>query len=307
MRKWMIFLFICGLTAFVLRTLLDSDFGQGTLVYLAVPFLLSVAIYFFVPRATAQTTMARYLNHMRIMTIAFLLTSAFLFEGFICILMFMPIYYVVASLAFLTIGMTTKRADDPRDVFKVSAIPALMLLMVAEGMVPMTTFPREHSATFEGYSPQTIGELKANMARPVVFDQKRHWFLELFPLPDRVNAASLSAGDIHTLHFTYRRWLVTNDHTGEMHIRISEVGDRNIATRIVRNDSYLANYLKVHGTNIRFTPAPGGGTNIRLTVQSRRLLDPAWYFAPIQHLATKQSARYFIETIVARHPVEEIE
>lgn len=306
MRRAMIFLFICGLAALILRTLLDSDFGQGTLVYLAVPFLLSVAIYFFVPAATAQTTMGKYLNHMRIMTVAFLLTSAFLFEGFICILMFMPIYYFVASLAFQAIGLAAKRKDDPRDIFKISAIPALVLLMIAEGLVPATTFTREHSVTFEAFSPQSIVELKTNMARPVTFEQERHWFLELFPLPDRIDAASLGEGDIHRLHFTYRRWLVANSHTGEMHIRISEVGERDIATKIIRNDSYLANYLKIHGTNVWFTPVAGGGTNIRLTVKSRRLLDPAWYFAPIQHIATKQSARYFIETIIARHPVEEI-
>ncbi len=305
-RKWMTILFICGAAALVLRALLDSSFGQGTLVYLLVPFVLSALIYYVVPSASDDTVMGKYLNHMRIMTIVFLVTSAFLFEGFICVLMFMPIYYFVASIAFAAMGLA-KRREDHTDVFKASALPVLFLTMVAEGMIPATTFEREHIASFEAYSPQSTAQLKANMAQPVTFDAERHWFLELFPLPDRIDAASLGEGDIHRLHFTYRRWLVTNSHSGEMHIRISEVGEHEIATEIIRNDSYLANYLKVHGTNIRFTPAVGGGTHIRLEVHSRRLLDPAWYFAPIQQLATKQSARYFIETIIARHPVEEID
>ncbi len=305
-RKWMTFLFICGAAALALRFLLDSRFGQSTLVYLLVPFVLSLAIYYFVPSATGDSTIARYLNHMRIMTVAFLLTSAFLFEGFICVLMFMPIYYVVVSIGFLVAGLASKKKPDHRDTFKAYALPAVFLVMVSEGLFPATTIPREQSVSYTAYSPLSIDQLKANMAQPVTFDAQRNWFLELFPLPDQIEAASLGEGDVHRLHFTYRRWLVTNSHRGEMHIRIAKVGEREIATEIIRNDSYLASYLQVHGTNIHFAPAAEGGTNIRLEVRSRRLLDPAWYFAPMQRFATKQSARFFIETIIARHPVEEI-
>ncbi|MBX7541653.1 hypothetical protein [Qipengyuania sphaerica] len=297
--------FACGVAAIVLRTLLDSDFATSTLVYILVPFVFSAALYFLVPSAKGEGVVADFLNHLRIVTIGFLLTSAFLFEGFICVLMFMPIYYFLATLAFVFAWLLKRREDKNR--LQVVAIPALVLVAAAEGLIPATTFEREEAQTFSAYSPQSVAELKANMAEPITFSGERHWFLKLFPLPDRVEASSLAAGDVHKLHFTYRRWGFTNVHKGEMHVKITEVGTRTIATEITRNDSYLANYLDVHGTRIRFEPVADGGTKIHLTVLSRRTLDPVWYFGPVQQLATKNSARFFIEEIIARHPVEELE
>ncbi len=302
-RRWGIVLFLCGGAALVLRTLLDSQFGNGTLVYLAVPFVLSMAIYFLVPRSGRDTLGARFLNHLRLATILFLATSALLFEGFICVLMFMPIYYLGVGLAF-AVAKATEDRDNNR--FMAIVLPALFLVLVSEGLIPATTFERERVSSFTADTPQSIAQLKANLAQPITFAANRDWFLELFPLPDRVEAGSLSEGDIHRLHFTYRRWLVTNVHKGEMHLRIAKVGPREIETEIIRDDSYLSHYLKVHGTRIRLVPLAGGGTRIRLEVRYRRLLDPAWYFGPLQERATRQSARFFIETIVARHPVHEV-
>jgi hypothetical protein len=302
-RRWGIVLFLCGTAALGLRTLLDSQFGNGTLVYLVVPFALSMAIYFFVPRSGRETLGARFLNHLRLATILFLATSALLFEGFICVLMFMPIYYLGVSFAFL-VAWIAERSGNNR--IRASALPLLFAVLALEGLVPATTFERERTSSFTADSPLSVTQLKTNLARPITFAAERDWFLELFPLPDRVEAGRLGEGDIHRLHFTYRRWLVTNVHQGEMHLRIAKVGAREIETEIVRDDSYLSHYLKVHGTRIRLAPLPGGGTRIRLEVRYRRLLDPAWYFGPLQERATRQSARFFIETIVARHPVQEV-
>lgn len=298
-------LFVCGVAAIVLRTLLDSDFATTTLVYIVVPFAFSAALYFLVPSAEGTGLAADFFNHLRIVTIGFLLTSAFLFEGFICVLMFMPIYYVMATLAFAA-GWFFKRKEKD-DKLRAIAIPVIVLVAAAEGLVPASSFEREEAQTFSAYSSQSVEELKANMAEPITFAGERHWFLRLFPLPDRIEAGSLAEGDTHRMHFTYRRWGFTNVHKGEMHVKITHVGERDIATKITRNDSYLANYLDVHGTRIRFEPVEGGGTNIHLTVLSRRTLDPVWYFAPVQKLATKNSARFFIEEIIARHEVEELE
>lgn len=304
LKRAVILLALAGASTLTLRLLLDSSFGTGTLVYLAVPFILSVALWQFTPSPVGESVGTRYWAHMRAATIVFLATSAFLFEGFICILMFMPIYYIAASLGF-AVRLGFEKRDDT-DVFRVAVLPVVAVLLVSEGLVPATTMPREQTSTFIADSPLSVAELKANMAQPIDFEGERHWFLEIFPLPDQIAAGSLAEGDVHQMHFTYRRWLVTNVQRGQMHVRIDHVGERDIATSITRNDSYLASYLKIHGTRINFTPLADGGTRIKLSVLSRRTLDPSWYFGPMQSLATRQSARFFIETIIARHPVEEI-
>jgi hypothetical protein len=58
--------------------------------------------------------------------------------------------------------------------------------------------------------------------------------------------------------------------------------------------------MKIDGTEVRFSDAGGGRTRVSLTVKYHRLLDPSWYFGPMEQLAARQSARYLIDTVIAR-------
>ena len=292
-------LVLVGASALVIRLLLDSEFAHGTLLYLVVPFVISIALYAFTSDNSRQGAGWRYLNHLRFATIIFLATSALLFEGFLCVMMFMPIYYAMVSIGYLFVWLRERRSNDG-DVFRVYAIPSLIVLLASEGLVPATTLPREGTATYTAIANQSVGELQANMAAPIVFSEQRPWFLSLFPLPDRIEAGTLGVGDVHHLHFTYKKWFLANFHQGVMDIRIAEVSPSHIRTEITRNTAYLSHYMQVHGTDVRFTPLVGGRTRVSLTVKYRRLLDPAWYFGPMQQAAAEQSARYLVESIVIR-------
>jgi hypothetical protein len=310
--RWIFVLLLIGAAALVIRGLLDSRFGHGTLLYIAVPYVLSVALFLVTRPSEQKSVRYRFWNHMRLATIIFLATSALLFEGFLCVLMFMPIYYFFVIIAFLVAWRREKREQNAMssaaisDVFRSHAVTAVVVVLIAEGLVPMTTVPRHQQATFVTTSRLDIATLKQNMAQPIHFSPDRHWFLKLFPLPDEVQAGSLKAGDVHRLHFTYRKWFFTNFHKGELLLRISEVSAQRVRTEIIKNDSYLSHYMKIDGTEINFTPLASGGTHIALTVKYQRLLDPVWYFGPMQHLAAKQSARYFLENIIVRQPVVEV-
>ncbi len=306
--SWKYLLLIVGISTLTIRTLLDSEFGKGTLLYIAIPFAISVALAFFTKVSDGTTIRKQYVNHMRLMTIIFLATSVILFEGFVCMLMFMPIYYLIASLTFLFRWLSRDKSDDSLDnIFKVSAFPVLVLLLVSEGMIPATTVERASTATFVAESPLSIAKLQANMAAPITFSSGRHWFLRLFPLPDSVQAGSLNEGDVHHMAFTYKRWIWTNTHKGQMDVTIAKVTPEHIQTKITRNDSYLNSYMEIDGTDVRFTPLANGGTRVALTVRYERLLDPAWYFGPMQNLAAKQSAKQFLRDIIFRHPVTEVQ
>jgi hypothetical protein len=78
------------------------------------------------------------------------------------------------------------------------------------------------------------------------------------------------------------------------------VSPRRIRTEIVRNTAYLSHYMRIDGTEVLFDPLPGGRTRVSLTVKYHRLLDPAWYFGPMEQLAAEQSARYLVENIIVR-------
>ena len=296
-RKWVPLLFVIAASAATIRLLLDSNFGQGTLLYVAVPFALSIALYYMVPTIERSGVWWRYFNHIRLATVVFLATSLLLMEGFICMLMFMPIYYFFVTIGYVFSWLAER---DQQSKLKAAAIPVLTLVLVSEGIVKSTTFGRERRATYTTETHYDIPAIKRNMAENITFREKRPWFLSVFPLPDRVEAGSLGVGHVHRLHFTYKRWIWGNNHQGEMEVRIAELGSQHVRTEILKNTSYLSHYMEIHGTEVAFTPMDGGGTRISLTVKYRRLLDPAWYFGPMQHLAAEQSARYLVESIFTR-------
>ena len=290
---------IVGVTFILSRLILDSRFSHSAAFYVAIPFTVSMLISLATKPTTRKGNLGDYLRHMRLATIVMLGTSAFLFEGFICVLFIMPIYYIMISISF-TFMWALEKSNRNRNKLNASVIPLIVAVMAVEGLSPSTSFERQNSVTQTMVIDAPIAQLKANMARPMDLPNQRPLYLSVFPLPVETKAGSLQAGDIHALTFVYKRWFITNIDTGEFHLRIDEVGDRHVKTSVVKNTSYFAKYLAIEGTYVAFTELSDGRTEVALTVHYDRLLDPAWYFGPLQNLAVNQSADYLIENIICR-------
>jgi hypothetical protein len=302
LRGYYIF-FGIGVATLTIRAILDSDFRNSTLLYLLVPFGVSILLHELTPVREGESVRGGLGRHLRDATIIMLGSSALLFEGFICVLFFMPIYYLLVLLGFAFTTMARGGGDDdegggPR--IGAYAIPLGVLLLSIEGLTEPTTVQRYREATHVAVVNASVAQLQANMARPIAFPKERNWYLSIFPLPHKVEAGTLKAGDVHRLHFEYRRWFFANIHRGEMHLRIAEVSPRRIRTEILRDDSYLSHYMRIEGTEVNFTELGDGRTRVALTVKYRRLLDPYWYFGPLQQAAAKRSAEYLIQSIIAR-------
>ena len=293
--------YVVGLIALVigatgaLSVLLDSQYGTSTLVYLAIPFLISVGIWLTPPPRPSKGPCDSFVSHMRSAVIIFFATSFFLREGFICVLFFLPIYLAVVGIGYSIIAITTKS-----DKKRVWVLPAIAALFLVEGLVPATSFERQQTAGDSRIVDADIATLQANMARPITFAPPDHLLMQIFPMPHEVEAGTLATGDIHKLHFTYRRWGVTNIDRGQLWLRIDKVTPSHIRTSIVRNDSYLAGYMDIDGTDVRFTELEDGRTRIDLSIRYTRVLDPVWYFGPLQRIAVEQSAKSFIDDIIVR-------
>tara|TARA_R110002072_G_scaffold65527_5_gene161809 strand:+ start:327 stop:1265 length:939 start_codon:yes stop_codon:yes gene_type:complete len=298
--RWVYLIFLAGVGALTVRALLDSRFANSSLLYVATPFLVSFLLFQFTPKPNKTSATLRYLSHIRDATIVMLATSAFLFEGFLCVLFFMPIFYLIISINFLADVFTNRRGRHDRSKLRASVLPIFIAVLAIEGVAPSTSFERQNEVTRTVIIDLSIDELKANMAMPIELPKKRHWFLSVFPLPVDVQAGSLERGDVHKLKFIYKRWFFTNIQEGRFDLRIDAVEATEVRTSVVSNTSYLSKYLKIKNTRIVFDPLPDGRTQVSLTIQYDRLLDPAWYFGPLQRFAVEQSGDYFISSVFVR-------
>ena len=303
--RWVYVIFLIGLFTFSARLILGSGFANSALIYVAIPFLISLAIFQLTRPPQDGRLIAAYLGHLRIATIIMLATSAILFEGFICVLFFMPIYFLIITLDFF-IRLWAQQRKAKRDAkFQAAVWPLLIMILSVEGLSPSTSFERANSITRSVIIDANVEKLKTNMSKPIELPQSRHWFLSIFPLPVDVKAGSLDAGDVHTMDFVYKRWFFTNVKRGEFHLKIDSVSDSKVTTSVIKNTSYLSTYLEVKGTEVNFKPLGTDQTEVALTIHYERRLDPAWYFAPMQEFAIGQSADYLIQSVIVREKADE--
>lgn len=322
MKNFVSILIITVAAAVVMGGLLRSPFGTGPMLYVVVPFIISVVIYFIQHRRREPGINPSLSRHLLLATVVFLGASVLMMEGVICIAMFAPIYYAIVGISYSSsksaawrkqweenqrdLAEKEGREYDPKkdSMLRVVVLPVILFFLATDGMLPQTTFPRDRTATYVTVTDQNIETLKTNMALPLELPRHHNWWLQMFPGPDRIKAGTLAQGDVHNLHFTYKRWIWSNFQKGEMDVLIAEVGDRHIRTEITKNTSYLSHYMEIKGTDVRFTPLANGQTEVSLTVKYRRLLDPAWYFGPLQQFAADKSAEYLVKKIIVREEEE---
>ncbi len=300
-RRALVLVGIAILSTVAARIMVATLFSDSSLFYLLLPYLMSLSIYWTAPK-TAQASFARqtFTRHFAEAMMVFVLVAAFMLEGFLCVLFSAPIYVIDVALGYLTSYSISGLKHRRRHRVNAYALPALAAILSLEGVSAATTLDRENRATYETTVAAGIAELKANLAKPIAFDRPRQWFIALFPAPVRVEAGSLNPGDIHKVSFVYRKWIVTNAKEGELLLRIDSVGDDGVETTVVANDSYLAAYMTIEGTRIRFEELGPGRTRVSLTLFYRRNLDPVWYFGPLQRFAMNESARHLVDTVIAR-------
>lgn len=292
-------LIIVGVASLAIQLLLRYEYDHSALLYLAVPYGVAVLITLLRPYEEPDNWWRGYVSHSVSALVVFLASSVVLFEGFICVLFFMPIYFLVVTLAFLAnwiaVAIRARRSKT-----YATAIPLLIAILSLEGTSESTTFERLNTATASATTSHSPELLLQNLARPFVLAESDHWMLGLFPMPHTIEAGSLQVGDIHRVHTRYHRWFVTNTHEGQIALRIDAVTPRSVSASFIRDTSYFSSYVRLIGSEVNLETDANGLTHVSITVSYERRLDPAWYFQPIQQYAIQTMAAHLIEEILIR-------
>jgi len=290
------YLLFVGVISLLIHILFIGGLGHSSLLYMLIPYSVSLVIALLTSDSVAKTNGEKYLQHIGIATLVFLATSIVLREGFICVLFFYPIYFIIVSIAY-----GAKSIFSNKNKLNSVAVPILIGLMSLEGTSSILSFDRATSVKIVKKSSLSTDQIKHNLAKPFNLEKDRHWILSIFPMPYHIEAGSLNEGDVHNIKTRYKRWFFTNTHEGEARLLISSVKDNLIKTKLISDTTYFSSYLNLEGTKIQLQPLEGGETNVVLTIDYKRKLDPAWYFHPLQKLAVSKMGEFLIDEIMIRN------
>ncbi len=293
------YLLIVGAISLCISALFIGGLGQSALLYMLIPYGISLLIASMRSYEVAETNLKKYLRHMVTAILIFLATSIVLREGFVCVVFFFPIYFVIVSITYAIREISLRKAAKRNRIYSV-AVPLFVILLSFEGTSNSLSFERNSSVRVSKTTSLSVDEIKVNLATAFDLDKSRHWMLSIFPMPYHIEAGSLNTGDIHTIKTRYQRWFVTNTHEGEAQLLIQHVGPNTVRTKLLNDTTYFASYLKLHGTQIEFQSLESGGTDITLQINFERKLDPAWYFKPVQKFGVSRMAEFLIDEIMIR-------
>ncbi len=297
--RMILILVVIALASLAVRALTDYRFHETALLYVGIPSLIAVALILVRP-AEALTWKRRYLLRLIDAFIIMLGSSVVLFEGFVCVVMFMPIYLLIILLMFFAALIRERAKQQGRGTLTMQVVPLLIVASSFEGVTPQWSFNRDEQISVSRVVPASVAQIKHNLQQPMDLQTKRPWFLHLFPMPYDIKAGTLSAGDVHEINFRYYRWFVTNLHEGHMLLEISEVEANRIKTTFVQDTSYFSNYLRLKGTEILLDEIDAHQTRVTLRIDFERTLDPYWYFSPVSRYGVGKTAEFLISEVIAR-------
>jgi hypothetical protein len=265
------------------RVFLSGGMGQTGAMFIGLPALLAVGLS-FTPRAKTITGAI-----MRGITFTMLLMGILLIEGFICILMAAPLFYVVG----LVVGICCDRAKVRNDMNRYRcSLLGVFGLMALEGVVPQLSFDRENEVVVEREVAGTLEEVRERLEfRPELALERLPGFLQLgFP---RQSGMEKVGAD---------RWRILfeegKDAPTELTVRVKDEGPERVRYVIEEDGTKIAEWLTWQDGVWELEESTGGLVRATLTVRFRRELDPAWYFGPVERYGVEKAAGYFADEVL---------
>ena len=276
-----------ALASVLYRLLVLGNLEQSALMFIGLPTALAMLLGALPPAKSAIGMIVKGI------TLFLLLLGILYIEGFICILMAAPFFYAIGIVIGLIIDLTkSKREWNNR--FRIVIIPALVLMSL-EGVTDMLSFPRNETVTVSHQVNLTPAETRAILAQGPDFDlENLPGFLKLgFPQPTAITGGGLETGDTWRISFAGGE-----GKPGDLLAEVTASSPDHIRVECVSDSSHIAHWLAWQEAEWNLVPS-GEGTRVTLTMRYRRLLDPAWYFKPIERFGVRKAGEFFLEQTFA--------
>lgn len=283
--QWALIVIIVGLTVtgVLSRLILMKGLAQSSALFIGLPAILAI-ILTLTPKATSATGVI-----MKSMTIALLMSGPVLGEGFLCILMSAPLFYLVGA----AIGLIV---DYQRRKGKSATLPIVVifpiLLSSLEGTMPALTFPRQEEIRVTKVVSGSPADVEHALAQQPVFDKTLPAFIRKYPRPVRSSGEGLTVGSVRRMHF-----VGGEGSPGDLTMRVTRREPASVTFTAESDTSHIRHWLTWRESHVAWRAAGAGRTEVTWTLLYDRELDPAWYFGPFQRYATRLATEYLIDTL----------
>lgn len=275
-----------GITGIVIHLLTHANFHESSVFYIGLPLLLA---YMFISSNPSTSATGASLKGI---TIVLLLSGPILQEGFICIIMAAPLFYIVGGTIGLFIDYSRKKKHS-----KLHASPLLLIvaLLSLEGTHPYLTVDRNSTVRIEQIVPASEESIQQQLNQPLSLGKDVPAFLKIFPFPTSQQHISTELGDQNTLHFVYYKHFYFNEKIGDLTYQITGKGSNYIESTVVSDDSYVSTYLDWKSSKVSWQAIDKKNTKVTWEISYKRKLDPSWYFGTLEHYTVSLMAQALIK------------
>jgi hypothetical protein len=267
--------------AFLYRLLLHKQLGRSSAMFLGLPMVLAILL---VLTSKTKTVTGSIIQGI---TLALLLMAPLLGEGYLCILMASPLFYLVGTLIGVAVDWQRRRRKATLGCVALAILP-----MCLEGVIPQLTLDRRQTVEVSRVINAPVGAVEVELAKSPKIQMQLPQFLRIgFPRPLEAYGEGLFAGATRTLHFSGAE----GDPPGDLVTQVVErrPGFARMAT--VSDSSKLTQWVKWNWTEVEWKAIDETHTRVTWRVRFERELDPAWYFAPLERAAVHEAAAYMIQ------------
>jgi hypothetical protein len=270
------------------RILIAGKLQHTSMVFIGIPALLALALTGVQPKTGVGTV-------NKTIAIALCLSGILFGEGFICILMASPLFFLVGTIVG-KIRQARDRADvaDPTGGGRWPRYGiALLAPLCLEGVVPHFELSRTESVTVTRVIPASADAVRSTLASEMRFDRELPRFFKLgFPTPGRVSGAGLEVGSRRSIEFVHGR-----HHPGALVLQVAQSTPDAVAFTPVSDHSYITHWLSWRAAEVRWEDVGDGQTRVTWTLKYDRRLDPAFYFKPLERYGVSLAAEYLLATL----------
>jgi len=264
-------------SALLYTFLFHEGLGHSSLLFIGVPGMLAILLA-LAPRAgTVKGGIVKGI------TLALLLLAPLLGEGYLCILMASPLFYLIGLLIGSAIDASRNKTNT------LSCAAGLVILLSLDGIIP--AHHRQETVTVTRVIAAPAADIREALAEPPDIAIPLPRFLRLgFPHPTAASGSGLDIGATRTIHFTGAE----GDPPGDLTLQLARVNPGEIQFVATQDTSKLTQWIQWQSSLVQWQPIDATHTRVTWQTTFERQLDPWWYFAPWERYAVRKSTEYLV-------------